>query len=65
MIEARKTSVGGKDISTAGSCPLKGFFAEAVRDNTEFLVQPEEGVTVMRILDAIYESAASGKPVEL
>lgn len=41
------------------------LFVEAVRDNTDFLVQPEEGVTVMRILDAIYESARTGKPVEM
>lgn len=50
---------------TADMPTAYALFAEAVRDNTEFLVQPEEGVTVMRILDAIYESAASGKPVEL
>ena len=41
------------------------LFADAVRDNTDFLVKPEEGVTVMRLLDAIYKSAATGKPVEL
>ena len=41
------------------------LFVDAVRDNTEFLVKPEEGVTVMRLLDAIYESAASGRPVEM
>ena len=41
------------------------LFADAVRDGTEFLVKPEEGVAVMRILDAIYESAATGKPVEM
>ena len=41
------------------------LFADAVRNNTDFLVQPEEGVTVMRLLDAIYESAATGKPVEM
>ena len=41
------------------------LFVEAVRDNTDFLVNPEEGVTVMRLLDAIYESAATGKPVEM
>ncbi|MBR2508997.1 MAG: Gfo/Idh/MocA family oxidoreductase [Lentisphaeria bacterium] len=41
------------------------LFVEAVRDNKEFLVKPEEAVTVMRLLDAIYESAASGKPVEM
>ena len=41
------------------------LFAEAVRDNTPFLVQPEEGVTVMKILDAIYRSATSGEPVKI
>ena len=40
------------------------LFADSVRDNTPFLVQPEEGVTVMKLLDAIYESSATGKPVE-
>ena len=41
------------------------LFAEAVRDNTDFLVKAEEGVTVMRLLDAIYESAATGAPVRM
>ena len=41
------------------------LFVDAVRDDKPFLVQPEEGVTVMKILDAIYASAASGKPVEI
>ena len=41
------------------------LFADAVRDDTDFLVKPEEGVIVMRLLDAIYKSAATGKPVEL
>ena len=39
------------------------LFVEAVRDDTPFLVQPEEGVTVMRLLDAIYESSRTGQPV--
>ena len=41
------------------------LFADAVRDDTPFLVQPEEGVIVMRILDAIYRSAETGEPVKL
>ena len=41
------------------------LFVDAVRDDKPFLVQPEEGVTVMKILDAIYASAASGKPMEI
>ena len=40
-------------------------FVDAVRDDTDFLVDPENAVTVMKILDAIYESANTGKPVEL
>lgn len=43
-------------------CPALQLFADSVRDNTPFLVQPEEGVTVMKILDAIYQSAGSGEP---
>ena len=39
------------------------MFADAIRDNTPFMATGEQGVTVMRILDAIYESAATGKPV--
>ena len=41
------------------------LFADAVRDNTDFLVKPEDGVTVMKILDAIYASAESGAPVKI
>ena len=41
------------------------LFVDAVRDNTDFLVKPEDGVTVMKILDAIYESAANGAPVKI
>ncbi len=40
------------------------LFADSVRDNTPFLVQPEEGVTVMRLLDAIYKSARTNAPVQ-
>ena len=40
-------------------------FVNAVRDNTEYLVRPEEGVTVMKLLDAIYLSAQDGVPVKI
>ncbi|WP_176011812.1 Gfo/Idh/MocA family protein [Victivallis sp. Marseille-Q1083] len=40
------------------------MFVDAVRDDKPFLVQPEEGVCVMRLLDAIYKSAATGQPVQ-
>ena len=39
------------------------LFVEAVRDDTPYLVDAKDGVMVMRILDAIYESARTGKPV--
>ena len=38
------------------------LFVDSVRDDTPFLVQPEDGVKVMKILDAIYRSAQSGNP---
>ncbi len=41
------------------------LFADAVIREQPFLVQPEEGVTVMRLLDAIYRSAREGKPIQL
>ena len=40
------------------------LFVNAVRDNTPFLVRPEDGVIVMRLLDAIYESDRTGAPVK-
>lgn len=39
------------------------MFVDAVRDDKPFLVRPEEAVTVMHLLDAIYKSAAEGAPV--
>lgn len=41
------------------------MFVDAVLEDKDFLVKPEEAVTVMRLLDAIYESAKTGKPVEM
>ncbi|MBR7119856.1 MAG: Gfo/Idh/MocA family oxidoreductase [Lentisphaeria bacterium] len=40
-------------------------FVDAVRDDKPFSVTPEQGVTVMRILDAVYKSAAEGAPVKI
>lgn len=40
-------------------------FADAVAKDKPFLVKMEEGVMVMRILDAIYASAKTGAPVKL
>jgi predicted dehydrogenase len=36
---------------------------EAIRNNTEPLVKPEEALVVSEILEAIYESAKTGQPV--
>jgi predicted dehydrogenase len=36
---------------------------DAIKNNGEPLVKPEEALTVTRILEACYESAATGKPV--
>ncbi len=41
------------------------LFVDAVRDDTPFLVQPEDGVKVMKILDAIYRSAKTGAPEKI
>jgi predicted dehydrogenase len=40
-------------------------FVDAIVKNEPYLVAPEQGVTVMKLLDALYESAATGKPVKL
>jgi predicted dehydrogenase len=36
---------------------------DAIKNDSEPLVKPEEALTVTRILEACYESAATGKPV--
>ena len=38
-------------------------FADAVEGKGELTVKPEQALTVTRILDAIYESARTGRPV--
>lgn len=40
-------------------------FCRAILSDTEPMATGEQGVTVMRLLDAIYESAASGREVRL
>jgi len=39
-------------------------FIDCLVKNIPYVVAPEQGVTVMRLLDAIYQSAATGKPVK-
>ena len=40
-------------------------FVEAILENREPLVKPEEALQVNEIVDAIYESAATGAAVSL
>lgn len=40
-------------------------FADAIRDNTPVLTPGEHGLTVTRMLEGIYESAAAGKEIRL
>ena len=40
-------------------------FVDALVKGEPFVVTPEQGVTVMKLLDALYESAASGKPIKI
>ena len=38
-------------------------FLDAIRGKGELVVLPEQAIVVTRILDAIYQSAKTGKPV--
>ena len=41
------------------------LFVDSVIDGTDFLVLPEQGVVVMKILDAVFRSARTGEPVRI
>ena len=55
--EKREDFAGGKLEMTT--------WLNAIRNDTDVVVKPEQAYTVTRILEAIYQSAASGKLVEL
>ena len=40
-------------------------FADAIINDTDHIVSAEQGLTVMKLLDAIYKSAATGEPVKV
>lgn len=42
-----------------------GYFVDAIRHDRDVQPIAEDGVTVMKILDAVYRSAQTGKSVEL
>lgn len=62
---------GGRVVKTdppAVTVPPGGsmnHFAEAILRNRPHIADGSDGVTVMKLLDAIYASAASGKPVRV
>ncbi len=42
-----------------------GYFVEAVRDDKPHMATGDEGLIIMELLDAIYESAETGEPVQI
>jgi predicted dehydrogenase len=50
---------------TMGRVDCAANFAEAAAGKARALNTPEEALIIMRIIDAIYESARSGKPVKI
>ena len=52
---------GGQDMFVAEMA----HFVDCVKNGTECLAKAEDGITVMKILDAIYESARTGHEVIL
>lgn len=67
LVEERKSPVGNIAFFEGGVNSPEGLEAkqwlEAVREDKEPLVKPEEAFVVTKILDAIYESAETGKEV--
>jgi predicted dehydrogenase len=57
-----RTSYDEEDVSWAAEWE---DFARAIQDGGTHLGTPEEGVAVMRMLDALYRAYASRRPVEL
>ncbi len=53
---------GAKEDFAGGTLEMKTWL-DAIRHDTEVVVKPEQAYTVTRILEAIYQSAASGELV--
>jgi predicted dehydrogenase len=51
------------DQGAAAIHPAIRLWIEAIVNNTDPVVLPEQACVVSEILEAIYDSAASGKPV--
>jgi predicted dehydrogenase len=68
LVETRPSDNGGiYGFAGAGSQAPQDLEArqwiDAIKNNSEPLVKPEEALVVTRILEAIYESAKTGKAV--
>jgi predicted dehydrogenase len=53
---------GGKEDFAGGTLEMQTWL-DAIRHNTDVVVKPEQAYTVTRILEAIYQSAATGQLV--
>ena len=57
--------IGGKSEPVSGATGEMNAWFNAIQTDTEVIVKPQQAYTVTRILEAIYQSAASGKLVSL
>jgi predicted dehydrogenase len=55
----------GKREQFAGSLKETNAWFDSIRDETELVVKPEQALVVTQILEAIYQSAASGEAIRL
>ena len=66
-VELPAVSAGGVDFYDGASCTPaemeQRIFYGAVQNGTPLCVEPEQALVVTQILEAIYESAKTGKPV--
>ena len=67
VIEKPELSAGGVDFYSGASVKPEileqEVFMNAVTKGEELVVKPEQACVVTRILEAIYESGKTGKPV--
>lgn len=56
---------GGKKEDFASGALKMSAWLNAIRNDTDVVVKPEQAYTVTRILEAIYQSASSGQLVQL
>ena len=69
LLTEEKLTPGGSPAYFAGAKASPGYlearqWLQAIINDTEPLVQPEQALTVTRILEAIYQSAETGKEIQ-